>query len=113
MRTTVRHRQTFNAAHTAPSWLCGKRLHGHDWFAECVVVGEPDKDTGTVEVKAWPELSALVDGLDKESLDVVLPGVHPTAEGLAAWLLEQLRMSTPGLVSVTVGFTGHAATVEV
>ena len=111
MRTTVRRRLPFSAAHTAR--VCGKRLHGHDWFAEVVVAGEPDRDTGSLDARAFDELELHVAGLDTESLDDVLPGVHPTPEGVAAWLLEQLRLASPGLVAVTVGFIDREATVEV
>lgn len=114
MKTTIRHREPFNAAHQVEGdYLCGQRVHGHDWFAEVVVVGVPDEKTGSIDTGAPSHLAASVAELDRKFANDMLPGVFPTPEGIAGWLLERLRLECPGLMSVTVGFTGHAATVEV
>lgn len=114
MKTTVTHRELFNAAHKIDGhFFCGKRTHGHDWFAEVVVEGSPHKDTGMIETNADVELQLCVEELDLKLANEMLPGVHPTPEGIAAYLFERLRLGNPGLTRVTVGFTGHSATVEV
>ena len=113
MKTTIRHRALFNAAHKIDGdFFCGMRLHGHDWFAEAVVYGMPDPLTGSINTKAPMFLQASVEELDLKFANDMLPGLFPTPEGIAGWLFERLQLECPGLLSVTVGFTGHSATVE-
>lgn len=111
LKTRVTFTRTFSSAHTSVD--CGPRIHGHDWTAQVTVGGVVDFETGSIDTDAGTSLSMLVAGFDNENLDVVLPGVYPTPEGIAAWLAEQLRLDNPGLVSVTVGFAGRSATMEV
>ena len=114
MKTTVTHRELFNAAHKIDGdFFCGTRTHGHDWYADVVVFGEPTKDSGSITTDAPHLLATFVAELDLKLANEMLPGVHPTPEGIAHWLFERLRLECPGLQSVTVGFTGHCATVEV
>lgn len=113
MKITVTHRAPFNAAHQVDGdFYCGKHTHGHDWFAEATVIGEVTKG-GSIETSMPVRVQATVEELDLKLANDMLPGVHPTPEGIANWLFERLRLECPGLVSVTVGFTGHSATVEV
>ena len=113
MRTTIRHRELFNTAHQVlDDPVCGERLHGHDWYAEVVVIGSPDDRTGSINTRAPEFLAASVLELDGKFANDMLPGLYSTPEGIAGWLFERLLMECPGLQSVTVGFTGHAATVE-
>jgi len=114
LKTTVRHREPFNTAHQIDGdYFCGKYLHGHDWYAEVTIVGFPDDRTGSINTRAPELLAAIVAELDLKFANDMLPGVFPTPEGIAAWLHERLLLECPGLTTVTVGFTGHAATVEV
>jgi len=114
LRTTVTHRELFNAAHKIDGdFFCGTRTHGHDWYAEVSVFGEPTKDGGQIVTEAPSLLASMVSELDLKLANEMLPGVHPTPEGIAMYLFERLRLACPGLMAVTVGFTGHAATVEV
>lgn len=113
MKTTIRHRELFNCAHQVEDDpLCGARIHGHDWYAEAVVAGTPDLRTGRITTDAPGWLVASVSELDYKFANEMLPGVYPTCEGIAAFLFERLRLECPGLLSVTVGFTDHSATVE-
>ena len=114
MKTTVTHRELFNAAHKIDGdFFCGKRTHGHDWYAEVSVFGEPAKETGAISTEAPSLLATLVEELDLKLANEMLPGVHPTPEGIAMYLFERMRLACPGLTTITVGFTGHSATVEV
>ncbi len=114
MKTTIRHRAPFHTAHQlADDSLCGKYVHGHDWYAEVVVAGVPTKETGTITTKVADYLWASVSELDLKFANDMLPGVHSTPEGIAGWLFERFRLEVPGLTSVTVGYTDHSATVEV
>jgi len=114
MKAFIRHRETFNAAHEVDGdFYCGKRTHGHDWYAEVVVTGNVDKASGIITTDAPVLIRAAVEELDLKLANDMLPGLHPTCEGIAGYFFERFRLELPGLVSVTVGFTGHSATVEV
>lgn len=114
LKTTITHRELFNAAHKIDGdFFCGNRTHGHDWYAEVVIFGEPSRETGQITTGAPSLLASMVGELDLKLANEMLPGVHPTPEGIAGYLFERLRLECPGLVAVTVGFTGHSATVEV
>lgn len=114
MKTTLRHRELFNCAHQVTGDpVCGQYQHGHDWFAEIVLVGGPDPSTGSIVTNAPALLAASVAELDGKDAAKMLPGAYTTPEGIAMWLMERLRLECPGLQAVTVGFTGHAVTVEV
>lgn len=111
MRTVVRHRVRFGASHlvTDPEHtygLCGARLHGHDWYAEILLAV-----VDTTNAPAF--FGSLVEEIAEEHLNDLLPGVPPTPAGVAGWLVERTRMHVPGLISITVGHTDHAVTVEV
>lgn len=114
LKITAIHRETFNASHTVDGdFYCGKRNHGHDWYAEAAVAGEPAKESGAILTSMPILVQDAVGELDLKLANDMLPGVHPTPEGIAMWLFERLRLECPGLISVTVGFTGHSAKVEV
>lgn len=115
MRAVLRHRIPFNASHTVEvaNVTCGEYLHGHDWYAEIEVVGQPDIETGLFLSEGPEELARLVSELHKRDMNELLPGVHPTAAGCAGWIVERLRMSTPGLSRVTVGFREHSVSLEI
>jgi 6-pyruvoyl-tetrahydropterin synthase len=113
LKTTICHRETFNAAHKVDGdTFCGERVHGHDWFAEVVVQGIPDPKTGSITTRAPDLLFTSTMELHLKFANDMLPGLYSTPEGIAGWLFERLQLECPGLLSVTVGFTGHSATVE-
>lgn len=113
MKTTIAHRARFSTAHQIDGdFFCGKRMHGHDWYAEVIVAGAPDPLTGSINTKAPMFLVDSVEELDLKFANDMLPGLFPTPEGIAGWLFERLQLECPGLLSVTVGFDGHRATVE-
>jgi len=111
----MRHRALFNAAHQLenPDEMCGGYMHGHDWYAEVVIRGEPEPRTGVWMTNGPVLLDAALLELDHHCLNEMLPAIHPTAAGVAGWLLERLRLETAGLQSVTVGFSNHSVTLEV
>lgn len=110
MKTTVTRRYSFNASHQ--TIVCGNHPHGHDWFFEVCLEGEPNAEGYLSPALANHQLW-LVSELDYRNLNEMVVGAPPTPEGIAAWGLERLRGQIPGLRSVTVGFRGYQATVEV
>lgn len=97
----------FEAAHTlrrAVETESSRRIHGHSYRAEVVVVGEPDAESGMVMDLGI--LEQAIEGartvLDHQFLDDV-PDLGPaTIENLAAWIWRRLDPSCPGLARVTV-----------
>lgn len=100
MRTTIRKRWTFDAAHQLPNHdgKCA-RPHGHTYTIEVAVsgelvpvgVGRPDEgmvvDFGALS-KVWKE--TLEPRLDHQDLNQTLDGLVPvtTAEAIAAFILD-------------------------
>jgi 6-pyruvoyl-tetrahydropterin synthase len=88
-------------------------MHGHDWYATIEIAGHPNPDTGLFDTDGPELLRSFLDEVDGATLNDMLPGINPTAQGVAMWLCERCRMHVPGLVSITVGFSDHSVTVEV
>lgn len=97
----------FDAAHHfegAPEGHIYGRLHGHSFFVEVAVAGEPDQRTGFVVDFAQLELATaeLRTELDHRLLNEV-PGLAvPSLENIARWIWERLVALFPGLCRVTV-----------
>jgi 6-pyruvoyltetrahydropterin/6-carboxytetrahydropterin synthase len=94
----------FDAAHflghgTAPE---NRRMHGHSFYAEVTLRGEPNPTTGWLrdlgEVKAV--LEAIRDSLDHRILNEV-PGLsNPTLENLARYIFSAARAKLPEVARV-------------
>lgn len=116
MRTTVTAVRTFSAAHQplqlSETTDCSARLHGHTFVAQVVISGKVDAKVGFMPTAGVRFFEDAIRELDGEELALMLPGVHPTPEGVAHWLFERLQGLVPGLVSVSVGFDQFHATVE-
>ena len=97
----------FEAAHLLPNVHDGhkcRRLHGHSYQIELVLVGEIDEKMGWLmdfaDVRAaWQPVH---DTLDHYYLNEI-PGLeNPTSEVLAHWIFERLTATLPDLDAVIV-----------
>jgi 6-pyruvoyltetrahydropterin/6-carboxytetrahydropterin synthase len=88
----------FDAAH----WLGGgaaenRRLHGHSFYAEVMLRGEPDRTTGFLrdfgEVKA--ALDAIRESLDHRLLNEIEELGIPTLENLARYIYARAKAALP------------------
>lgn len=96
----------FDAAHFLPNLPDGhkcKRLHGHTYFAELILRGEPDERGFVIDyaeiASAWKPVEALLDHRllnDIEGLDT------PSTEVLAPFIARMLLDSLPLLHAVRV-----------
>lgn len=97
----------FDAAHrfdAVPDGHIYGRLHGHSFFVEIAVTGEPDPLTGFVVDFARLEEAAaeMREELDHRLLNDV-PGLAvPSLENIGRWVWERLQPRFPGLCRVTV-----------
>ncbi len=97
----------FEAAHDLPSFPEGhkcRRLHGHSFQFEVIVEGPVDSgrgyliDYGDIQKAGEP----VVNQLDHRYLNE-LPGLsNPTAEVLAVWIYDRMKVSLPALSAVVV-----------
>ena len=85
----------FSAAHVLTGHpTCGK-LHGHSFLVRVMVQGDPDPDifNFVVDPKVFHErLDALVAELANRHLNEMMPGVIPSAQGIAIWFWERLAL---------------------
>ena len=89
----------FDAAHyldEAPS-ASNRRLHGHSFYAEVTLKGEPDPDKGWVrdfgEIHA--ALEAIRNRLDHQLLNDIEGLGPPTLENLARYIFREAKLSLP------------------
>lgn len=78
----------------------GLHLHGHTYR---VTVTELGTDAG-VKYDLHPDLRAVLDELDRKSLDDMLTGGSQTLDGIASWVMERLLGRHPRLVRVDISF---------
>jgi 6-pyruvoyltetrahydropterin/6-carboxytetrahydropterin synthase len=96
---------TFDAAHylgnSAPE---NARLHGHSFYVEVTLRGEPDAATGFLrdlgEVKA--ALEAIREGLDHHLLNEVEGLGNPTLENLARFIHARAKAKLPEVSRVKI-----------
>lgn len=113
----------FDAAHTlnrasrpAGEADSSKRIHGHTYWAELLLEGEPDVRTGMVVDLGLvrQHIEQLRTRLDHVFLDE-LPGLGvPTLENLCSYILGQLQAELPALAAVRVwrDSTGDGCTLR-
>lgn len=101
----------FEAAHTlqravesASEADASRRIHGHTYFAEVTVAGEPDRSTGMVMDLAAlrVHIDTIRRELDHQMLDDVERLGTPTLENLCSFIADRLRQVTPKLSCVRV-----------
>jgi 6-pyruvoyltetrahydropterin/6-carboxytetrahydropterin synthase len=97
----------FEAAHTLRRSFeteGSRRVHGHTYYAEVTVAGEPDQVSGMIMDLA--QLRAHIDeirsALDHQMLDDVARLGPPTLENLCSYIAERLKDATPNLAEVRV-----------
>ena len=106
-RFSVSQRFFFDAAHTLRRDIETEgslRVHGHTYYAEVTVSGQPDPYTGMVVDLGWVRLhiDKLRPQLDHHLLDEV-PGLGPaTLENLCSFIWRSLVPALPGLSQVRV-----------
>jgi 6-pyruvoyltetrahydropterin/6-carboxytetrahydropterin synthase len=116
MRIELRKTFQFEAAHLLPnlplSHKC-RRLHGHSFKVEVVIMGDCDPHLGWV--MDYAEISQafqpLWEQLDHRYLNEVEGLQNPTSEHIAIWIWERLRPVLPALSEVSVAETCTARCV--
>ena len=96
---------TFDAAHHLGTGAAeNRRIHGHSFYVEVTLRGEPDAATGVLhdlgEVKT--ALAAIGEILDHRLLNEVEGLGAPTLENLARFIFEKARVSLPETVRVRI-----------
>ena len=110
MKMELRKSFHFEAAHLLPrlpkTHKC-RRLHGHSFKVEVVVVGECDAKLGWL--MDYADLTAafkpLWKKLDHRYLNEVTGLENPTSEEIAAWIWRKLKPRLPLLTEVVVAET--------
>lgn len=107
----------FDAAHyLGVGGAENRRIHGHSFYAEVTLRGEPDPVTGVVrdlgEVKA--ALAHIAGSLDHQLLNEIDGLERPTLENLARYIHRAARSKLPEVVRVKVRRPsyGQACTYE-
>jgi 6-pyruvoyltetrahydropterin/6-carboxytetrahydropterin synthase len=91
----------FEAAHQVPPY---SGIHGHSFFVEIVLTGEPDPVFG------WPcsltdvheHIDTLRQQLDEKYLNEIDGLAVPSLENLARWIWQRLDNAVPGIDRITV-----------
>lgn len=103
----ISQRFFFDSAHTLRREIeaaGSRRVHGHTYYAEVFVRGEPQGQSGMVLDLGYirREIEGLRDKLDHHFLDEVAGLGIPTLENLCAFIWKELQPKVPGLSAVTV-----------
>lgn len=114
MKATVTVRGDFNASHIVEGHKSCERLHGHLWEVEASVSGEVSPKTGMVVdcSELDKALTAILAEFDNRHLNDMLPGVHPTPEGVASYIRERLIMVFPSVTRMSVDIGRCRAELE-
>src|ERR1700742_4516452 len=110
-------RFSFDAAHhLGASAAENRRLHGHSFYVEVTLRGEPDPKTGFL--RDFGEIDAALkqvrDLLDHRLLSEVEGLANPTLETLARFIFTQARKTLPEVAKVRIERPsyGQACTFE-
>lgn len=116
MRIRLERSYKFEAAHFLPQVPAGHkcaRMHGHSYHIEVVIEGDVDPELGwlmdfsAIDDHAGP----LVKLLDHQILNEIEGLANPTAELLAVWWWQRLRVTLPSVVEVAVSETENSRCV--
>lgn len=105
---------SFSASHVVKDHpRCG-RLHGHRWIVSVTIKAGQDPATG--ELLGMPELAQVVESIarenDREHINDMVPGTHPTPAGLCLAVRERLALNFPSIDSVSVWMDEEGATLR-
>jgi 6-pyruvoyltetrahydropterin/6-carboxytetrahydropterin synthase len=97
----------FEAAHTLQRNIereGSRRIHGHTYYAEVTVSGEPDRRTGMIVDLGLIrlEIGRVREALDHVFLDEVTDLGPATLENLCFFIYCQLNASLPGVCAISV-----------
>jgi 6-pyruvoyltetrahydropterin/6-carboxytetrahydropterin synthase len=95
----------FDAAHyLGIGGAQNRRLHGHSFYVEVTLRGEPDAHTGVLRdfgtVKAI--LEEIRSGLDHQLLNEIEHLGNPTLENLARYIFQRAKSSLPEVARVKI-----------
>jgi 6-pyruvoyltetrahydropterin/6-carboxytetrahydropterin synthase len=98
---------TFEAAHFlpgVPSTHRCSRLHGHSYRVEVQLDGPVDPHTGFVVdfFDLEQSFDGIMEALDHRSLNEVIGLENPTAENIALWIWNRLKVAIKQLSAVRV-----------
>lgn len=107
MSYEISQRFFFDAAHTLRREIeaeGSRRVHGHTYYAEVFVQGEPQGKSGMVMDLGYirREVATLREQLDHHFLDEVEGLGIPTLENLCTYIWKALKPKVPGLSAVMV-----------
>ncbi len=114
MITSLTKSFRFEAAHYLPQFPpdhpC-RRMHGHSFSLDIIVIGEVDPDQGCLidyrQIKQ--HVKPIIDQLDHHLLNEIQGLSNPTAENLCKWIWDQLKPRLPLLDTVIVHETANNA----
>ena len=96
---------TFDAAHRLDAGAAeNRRIHGHSFYAEVTLRGEPEAATGMLrEFGSIKEtLGGLAEELDHRLLNDIPDLGLPTLENITRWIFRRARAAIPEVVRVRV-----------
>lgn len=93
---------TFDAAHFLDGAPEYRRMHGHSFYAEVTLRGEPDPETGFLRDLGEVDraLKAIREILDHRLLNDVEGLGKPTLENLAKFIFDRARATLPEVARV-------------
>ncbi|MBO9608956.1 MAG: 6-carboxytetrahydropterin synthase QueD [Paenibacillaceae bacterium] len=95
-RVLVAKEFTFDSAHHLHCYE-GKcqNLHGHTYRVLVTMSGAPDERGLTIDFADMKRIakSRIIDPLDHQYLNEVLPPMNTTAENMVVWMFEQLELA--------------------
>lgn len=110
MLATIQKDFAFSASHQLdglPEDHPCSRLHGHNYVVRLSIIGEVAEPGFVVDYRELEPFKRLLDrSFDHQHLNDVLPHVNPTAEHIAAHLLEIAESALsayPNVAAVSVG----------
>lgn len=96
---------SFDAAHCLDAGAAeNRRIHGHSFYVEVTLRGEPDPKTGFLRDFGQVDaaLKSVRDMLDHRMLNEVEGLAHPTLENLARFIFAQAQARLPEIARVKI-----------
>lgn len=98
----------FDASHVIEGDPACGRLHGHHWRVRAFASVRFDLIKGrAVPLDLSGGLRAVLDELDGEDLNTMMPATHTGDENIAAWVMERLNGAFRTLERVEVWHSEH------